>query len=92
MMGSHDRTRIAHERTVLRPLIRIGMPANTKFLRLERLPTRGSDKGFWCVWVQANPAFTAGTQYRLYDDGSIWHTTITPDGLEENVFAIKPSD
>jgi len=79
--------------TTIRPTVTIGVPPNTRLLRIERVtPTRRMFHdpigGAWMVWISANIDFTRGTYILLNDDGTIDRVTVNPDGTED-VFAIK---
>lgn len=67
---------------------RIGLPAGTKDVRLERVLDDG--RGYWKLWWSYNSDMTLGTFLSLYDDGSIVRVTVRDDG--ESEMLIKPSD
>lgn len=64
---------------------RIGLPLNTKFLRLDRVANG------WRVWIAANEDYTIGTYLLLQDDGAIDRYILEPNGAEEQ-FSVKPAD
>ncbi len=82
----------------IRPTTTIGVPPNTKLLRIERIVPRkvhlrSSDPpiprdGAWMIWINANINFTLGTYIKLNDDGSIERVTVETDGTED-IFVIK---
>ena len=77
----------------LKATSRIGLPAGTKDVRLERVDsdTVYYSHHFWKLWLSYDKTMEFGTYLALYDDGSIDRVTVHPDGWEQTINIKPPS-
>lgn len=76
-------------------IIPIGVPPNTKILRIERQEANDQyyqgtrmvlKEGYWILWINADPRYEFGTYLKLFDNGRIERVTQRPDGSESIMY------